>query len=218
MASVIVENEAPGEFLLDFHVHTRSHSFDSSLAAAEAAMDALARGLCAIVLTEHNALWSRQDQAELSDRHGLHVIAGMEIGTDVGHVLAFGLDRFTPELTHIDTLRRIASSEGAVLVLAHPLRPPGFGRPHADLAAMFDGYEVLNGDESRLAAQSALAVARQFGLAQTGGSDAHSARGLGRCFTRFEAPVHTVEALATALRSRACEAVRGPGALPLAHG
>ena len=53
----------------------------------------------------------------------------MELGTDVGHILVFGLDRYWPELLSIDGLCTIARSEGAAMVLAHPMRSNDGPRP-----------------------------------------------------------------------------------------
>lgn len=189
-------------FEIDLHVHTRLRSHDSSLTPEELVAEAKRLGQAAICITEHNDCWTADEARRLSEIHGIPVLRGMEIGTDVGHVLAFGIGRFTPEMFRVDALRLIADSQGAALVLAHPMRPPGFGRPLAELVGLFDGYEVLNGDESRLAAHSAEAIARQFGLATTGGSDAHSRQGLGRCHTVFETVIGNDYELSAAIRAR----------------
>ena len=41
----------------------------------------------------------------------------MELGTDVGHVIVLGLDRYHPELLEIEVLWRAVRDEGAVAVL-----------------------------------------------------------------------------------------------------
>ena len=112
-----------GGAVLDLHAHSRERSLDSGVRALVIAEQAALRGLDGICLTEHNALWSAEDARAMSERHGVCVLPGMELGTDIGHLLVFGLPRFTPELLAIDSLRPIVEAEGAAMALAHPMRP-----------------------------------------------------------------------------------------------
>ena len=202
---------AAARFLVDLHVHTRDKSQDSALDPAILALRALEEGHGAICITEHNACWTAAAAAALSARFGLPVFRGMEVGTNVGHVLAFGLDAFHRDMWDIEHLRRAADAEGGVLVLAHPLRPPGFPRSWDDLPALFDGLEVINADESSTSAVHLEELAAKYGLALTGGSDAHSARAVGRAVTEFEAPVRSDADLVAAIRARACLPLLGTG-------
>ena len=117
--------------------------------AAAIAEQAAARGLDGICLTEHNALWSDEEARALSERSGVRVLPGMELGTDVGHVLVFGLPRFTPELLAIESLLPIVAAEGAAMALAHPMRPfsgrlPGW----TQMSEWFHALEAINGDHA----------------------------------------------------------------------
>ena len=139
----------PGGSLIDMHAHSSNLSRDSGVAVGDLIAQAKRRGLDAICLTEHNALWPDAQIRELGERHAFTVLPGMELGTDMGHVLVFGLPRYHPELLEIEQLRRIVTAEGGVAVQAHPMRyrpgrQPGWG----EMREWFDGVEVVNGDHS----------------------------------------------------------------------
>ncbi len=189
---------------IDLHVHTLAMSRDSGLHPDVLAARVVEEGLDAICITEHNAIWLPSEARVLAEQAGLPVLRAIEVGTDVGHVLAYGFEAFHHEWWEVERLRRAADDEGAVLVLAHPLRSPGFGRPWDDLPALFEGIEVVNADESELSARQVGELARKYGLAATGGSDAHAATAVGRAGTLFDGPIGSDQDLVAAIRSGSC--------------
>ncbi len=191
-----------GGAVLDLHAHSSDLSLDSGVTAEAIAAQAAARGLDGICLTEHNSLWAAEAIRELSERHEVTVIPGMGLGTDVGHVLVFGLDRYSPELLLIDGLCAIARSEGAAMVLAHPMRSNDGPRPGwAQMGEWFDALEAINGDHSDGEDGYFVRLAAELGLAAVGGSDVHSRHAVGRAATAFPEPVPDVRALARLLRA-----------------
>jgi predicted metal-dependent phosphoesterase TrpH len=201
-------SEPPAPARLDLHTHGWERSLDSGASALALAQRAAACGLDGICLTDHNALCPTDEARALSEQCGIAVIPGMEVGTDIGHVLAFGLDRFRPELVRIEQLRRIALAEGAVLVWAHPMRELHLPRPDWDqLPALFDALEVVNGDHQDRPDGYLAGLAQRLGLGCTAGSDAHSIQAIGRVATAFPAPVRDLRALIAALRAHAHEAL-----------
>ncbi len=188
------------EFLVDLHVHTLVKSQDSSLDPAALIRRAESEGLSAICITDHNACWSDEETAELQKASSLPLLRGMEVGTSVGHVLAFGIPEFRREMWELDELRRAADREGGALVLAHPLRPPAFGRSWDELPGLFEGIEMINSDESMLVVDQVRELGERYSLALTGGSDAHSVAAVGRAATVFERPVTNDEELIKALK------------------
>jgi predicted metal-dependent phosphoesterase TrpH len=193
--------------LIDLHAHTRHKSLDSGLAPEALAERVKALGLSAVCITEHNNLWTDAEARELAERFEITVLRGMEISTDAGHVLAFGLDGYRLEMWRVERLHAIAESEGAALVLAHPTRAPGFGRPWDEARRMFAALECFNGDDHHRGSEYVLDLARTLGLPGTGGSDAHSLPAVGRRVTRFDRPIHTERDLIDALRDGACRPV-----------
>ena len=187
--------------IVDLHVHTTHMSMDSGLRPDEMVRRAKAAGLTAVAVTEHNAVWRAGEARALSEHFEFPVLRGMEISTDAGHVLCFGLERYTMEMYELDELNRIAKSEGAALVLPHPLREPGFGKSWEEAPQFFEGLESHNADDSRASVRLVEALATKLGMPTTGGSDAHSAPAVGRHATVFETLVETDRELVEALKS-----------------
>lgn len=190
---------APGA-LIDLHAHTRHRSMDSGLAPAALAERTIVLGLSAICITEHNNIWTEAEATALAEQYGLPVLRGMEISTDAGHVLVFGVEGYRLDMWQVKRLRAITEAEGGVMVLAHPTRGAGFGRPWADARNLFEALEGLNGDDYNGSAAYVLDLARSVGLPATGGSDAHSAPAVGRCATLFDGPIRTGRDLIDAIR------------------
>lgn len=196
--------------LIDLHTHTMPWSLDSGLRVEALLQRAKTAGLDGVCLTEHNATWAPAQAVRLSKEWGLAVFRGMEVSTELGHVLVFGLDHFRTEMMRLERLRDIVAESGSAMVLAHPHREPGLPVPLADLADWLHGVEVLNGSDANAANGYLAGLAAHAGLPGTGGSDAHSVGPIGTCATRFHAPLETDEALVQALREGRCEAVRLP--------
>jgi predicted metal-dependent phosphoesterase TrpH len=192
--------------LIDLHCHTRVYSACSALTPEALARAALAAGLDGVCVTEHDALWPLDDIETLSREFGLVVLRGVEVTTDMGHVLAFGLTRYAPEMARIERLKAIADGEGAVLVLAHPSRRYG-ALPEADPALWFHAFETENGTEGRIQNETAARVSRALPLPGTGGSDAHAVREVGTAATLFERAVSREQEFLDELRAGRYRAV-----------
>jgi predicted metal-dependent phosphoesterase TrpH len=193
--------------LIDLHCHTKVHSACSALTPEALVRAAAARGLDGVCITEHDALWPREDAEHLARGMGFFVARGMEVTTEVGHVLVYGVHRFEPAMALLDALHRTVRREGALMYLAHPGRRYGT-LPPDDLAAYFDSVETQNGTEGALQNENAARLARSLQLPGIGGSDAHSAREVGTCATRFDDVVRDEASFLAALRAGAYAAVR----------
>ena len=193
--------------LIDLHCHTRVHSACSALTPDALVRAAQARGIDGVCITEHDALWRADDIARLADEMRFIVLRGMEVTTEVGHVLVYGLDAHRPEMSALVELHRIVRAEGGLMYLAHPSRRYGT-LPPADLASVFDSVEVQNASEGMLQNDNAAHLARALPLPGIGGSDAHSAREVGACATEFDADARDEATFLAALQSGAYRAKR----------
>jgi predicted metal-dependent phosphoesterase TrpH len=171
--------------LIDLHTHSRPYSGDSVLTAEDLVERAAAAGLDGVALTEHDALRPLEEVEALAARTGILVLRGIEITTDIGHVLAFGLRCYSPALRSIEALRHEADACGAVIFLAHPYR--GWNRPidWERLPELVHGVEALNGQEHATRNERAQRLATGFSLPGIGGSDTHFLPGLAVCATRL---------------------------------
>ena len=193
--------------IFDLHIHTTKGSADSSLTPEDLILEAERLGLRGLCITEHAGPWDRHEFSAFAAKHNVVLIRAMEADTDMGHVLAFGVDRYQSGFHRAGELSRAAHATGGFVVSAHPFRgvlgqhhrtrPYLYPDPHEPIpqdpdAAMThpvfqlaDAIEVANGgtsdEENRFAAE----VAHRLNLPVTGGSDAHSTHGLGRFVTEF---------------------------------
>ncbi len=161
---------------------------------------AVARGLDGVCITEHDAIWPADEIARVADEMSFLVLRGMEVTTEVGHVLVFGLDHHNPAMAVLDDLRHIVGADDGLMYLAHPSRRYGT-LPPDDLSSVFDSVEVQNGTEGMLQNDNAARLASALRLPGIGGSDAHSVREVGVCATEFSAPVHDEASFLAALRA-----------------
>ncbi|HKZ50213.1 MAG TPA: PHP domain-containing protein, partial [Dehalococcoidia bacterium] len=151
--------------IIDLHAHTTLRSLDSGLAPEALVRRCKELGLSAVCVTEHNAMWPAAEARRLSERFEIPILRGMEISTDAGHVLVFGVEDYRPEMFRVDLLRAITEAEGGAMVLAHPMRGQGFRRSWEEAKDLFEALECLNGDDSNHYGQQIRTLADMLGLA-----------------------------------------------------
>ena len=201
---------------LDLHVHSSDGSDDAGGTVEGylkwvAARRALGFRIDGFVLTEHRRFDLDRDYAALAARYDAIVLRGVEVETDIGHVLVFGV---TPEflgrfdLTSVslpyDEVFRAAWETGGVAVGAHAGRPRIGCVEHADdRGVTLEGVhviEALNGGSNDYENGRAFDLAEARGLRVVGASDSHFVSALGRCLTRFDGAIRTIDDLVAALR------------------
>ncbi len=195
--------------LIDMHTHTSVYSTDSNLLPHESLAQAAERGLDGVILTEHDVVWPADRTAHLAEQIGILVLPGVEVTTELGHVLVYGLDALVPRITDAKRLRAFCDEQNALMFLAHPARDPGLRVPRAAMD-LFDGVEGLNGCDGPLQNQSASSRGRTRPLPPIGGSDSHALHEVGTAATEFAASIETLDDLMRALRSGDYQ----PAALP----
>lgn len=183
---------------------------DSGLTLDSLLARAKERGLDGVCLTEHNAVWQNKERLkEAGERHGIAVFRGMEVNTQYGHVLVYGLEAFRNIMFSFDELCNAVETEGGVLVLAHP-QWTSMGQPPSPdvIREHFHGIEVLNGEISNDASSYVESMANRLGKFGIGGSDSHSLEAVGRCATLFENRVSTDEEMVSEMRAGRVSAIR----------
>lgn len=194
----------PGWLTVELHCHT-CFSPDSLLRPDQLIGRARRRGLDRVAVTDHNTIQGALACAELDPAR---VIVGEEIQTQQGELLAYYLEEEVPAgLTPHEALRRLRE-QGAFISVSHPFDPHRQGAwgpqalleilPHVDAIEGFNARSMTNAPNRRAAD-----FARQHGVLQTVGSDAHAAWELGRATLRmpaFEGPAEMRAALQRAER------------------
>lgn len=200
--------------LIDLHTHTKRHSWDSDLTPDELIERSRDAGLHGVCFTEHDFFWDATEVAELGRRHNFLVLAGVEINTENGHILCFGLEGYVYGMHRAHTLAEHVQRHDGVMLAAHPYRRqmpfnPGDEGEYAfklDLAcenpayAFCRGMERYNGrgkpEENVFSGQ----VLERCMLPGVAGSDAHAVADIGRCATEFLDEVKDLGDLIRALK------------------
>jgi predicted metal-dependent phosphoesterase TrpH len=185
---------------LDLHVHSR-YSVDSRLSFEQILERITYQGLQGFALTDHNTSEGLAELERLRSTYpGFWFVPGVEISTQEGHLLAYGLRESPPPNRPLaETVERVAAL-GGISVLAHPFRwVHGVGRRVA-AAARVQGIEGRNGKNSELSNTRAELLAARRSIAITGGSDAHEPRQVGRAFTEFTGEVTSLDDLLEQIR------------------
>lgn len=180
--------------LIDLHCHTAPLSACSALDIRELVSLARKRGLDGVCLTEHDRAWPEKELAAARQELAFPIFSAVELTTDLGHVLAFGLPGPSAFSGIAAEVFAAGKPEGALLYLAHPARD-GLLRVTAETVRIFESVEAINGSDTRLQNMAATGLASGFRLPGIAGSDAHTAAEVGRAATRFERAIRTNEDL-----------------------
>ena len=109
-------------FAVDLHTHTRFGSNCSYMEPSQLVQRAKEVGLDAVCITEHNALWEEEAIRGLSEESGFRVLGGMEVSTELGDVLVFGVRSRLLAGSRIDELQGLVEEQGGLMIAAHPFR------------------------------------------------------------------------------------------------
>ena len=207
--------------LIDLHTHTHPLSHDSLLSPDDLIEAAKAASLDGVCLTEHDFFWDPAEAAALSKRHNFLVIPGIEVNTEDGHIVVFGLERFVYGMHRMHELARMADEFGAVMIAAHPyrrqlpfeLRHEGDWTHALERAVANPAYSHVTAIESQNGRGSdrenafSTEVATRLRLPTVAASDAHEGKDIGRCATEFERKITGLEDLIAELRAGRFRAV-----------
>lgn len=201
--------------LIDLHAHTWPRSHDSVLNPEDLVERAKRAGLDAIVFTEHDTLWDEASVREISEKHNFLVMAGVEISTDDGHILTFGVDKYVFGMHRSETLAKYVEAADGVMVAAHPYRRqmPWYVRneeeyeqalqraSHNPAYQFCDGLEEINGRGSEKENAFSKRLCDMMGMPGTGGTDSHAIQDIGKCATFLERDVHDTRELIEELKA-----------------
>ena len=171
--------------LFDMHIHTTKGSSDSNLSPEEMVLQAEQLGLFGLCITEHSGPWDRHEFQRFADQHDVILIRAMEVETDMGHILAFGMDRYLSGINKAVNLRQELDKVGGFMVTAHPfrnlypVRPNGrpliyqsadhvpstvSGASEHPIFSLVDAVEVANGATSNIENEFAFKVGETSGI------------------------------------------------------
>jgi predicted metal-dependent phosphoesterase TrpH len=168
-----------------------------------------------IAITDHDEVRGALEAREYAARRGyrVRVIPGTEVTTRHGHLLCYGVERTYPYLGSLRATIEAVRADGGWFVVPHPMSWLTLSVSAGSLRDLMrrgdayrpDAIEVLNPSVSgRVAHRRVLDANDEWGLAEFGGSDAHSLSLVGTSVTRF--PGSTEEDFRRAMRERTTRA------------
>ena len=201
--------------LIDLHNHTSRYSEDSLLSPEQLIEGAKNTGLDGIAITEHDFFWDSKALIQLGKHMDFLVIPGVEINTEQGHLLVFGLEGYVFGMHRPEFVKDMVDRRGGAMAIAHPHRrrfiaeinDPVFYEESLkktcrnSIFSMVDGVEVLNGRSSKRQNCFSEEIASRLNLKGIGTSDAHQAHDIGRYATRFERKITGLEDLIFELKA-----------------
>ena len=199
--------------IADLHIHTR---VSDGLATVEQTLDYIEHrtSLDVVAITDHEDVAGGLRAREFAARRGyrVEVVAGAEITTLQGHLLALFIETTPPSFRRVESTVEMIHQQGGLAVVPHPMSWLTRSISERTLdrvssaaqrggAEAFDAIETANPSPAgRLTRERALAAnAARWSLAETGGSDAHHLGHIGTGWTEFEG--RTAAALRSALDS-----------------
>jgi predicted metal-dependent phosphoesterase TrpH len=195
----------------DLHIHPSGSGGDPGLPTAIYAA-IRASGLQVAVLSDHDRIGIARDLVSRSRDEGIptELVVGEEISTSEGHLLGIGLSARVPSGLPLAESVAMVHGQGGVAVVAHPLLPTSISASRRLLVELAEGDPDRRPDALEAMHPTAMwlpgwrrrveQLADRCGYAVVGGSDAHSARSVGRVRTTF--PGSTEADLVAAIRGR----------------
>ena len=203
---------------IDTHCHTK-YSYDNWLEPVNLIRRAKFLGIDAVCITEHYSYEASEPVEQIGRDEGFLVLRGVEISTNRGHLLAYGVeddgwntwgrDNYLPLEDVIERINFL----GGICVPAHPFREVGLASLLEGIHGLqgIAGVESHNGNNCEVDNQLAIQAAHQRGLPTLGGSDCHKTEAVGRCATEFSSPVTCMADFVAAVRSASCRGAYFPG-------
>ena len=197
--------------LIDLHTHTRVGSDDSFIEIPDLVRKAKESGLDGVCITDHDWFWKREVIEGYSREHDFLILPGVEMGTDDGHLLVFGLNQYSFGMHRTANLKAGLDEAGGVMVLAHPHRrnlrwdedvETGVERYSQNpVFSLVDTVETDNGRSTERQNGFSREISERLGLRATGGSDAHQISDIPTSATVFERDVRNLEDLIRELKA-----------------
>lgn len=189
--------------IIDLHVHSNT-SFDSKIKIGILLKKLKEIGLDGIAITDHDSVAGIPKAKELAKKYHVKVFTGVEISTNRGHLLAYGIDEKPIYRKSVaETIDWIKDRDGAA-VCAHPFRASAPSIGDMVYEHHFDGIE-LNGRTKSTQNRAAEVAAKLMKITLVGGSDAHMIQRVGKISTQFHNEFTNDGDLVQAIRKGQCD-------------
>lgn len=191
--------------IIDLHNHTSKYSSCSTIKPDELIRLYIKSKIDGICITEHNYLWSKKEQIKLQKKYEdkIKIFFGIELSTDLGHVLAFGKNINDIELIYyFDELEKKVDRENCVFIWAHPFR---WGikinsKININLFNKFDALELYNGNLTEKEIKYTKKIINKYNINNTGASDTHSIKMALKYATYFKDNINNLTELIQSIK------------------
>ena len=198
---------------IDLHCHTK-YSGDNYLEPEELIEQAIRMSLDGVCITEHSSLLDSWVIEKIKIPEGFYVFRGIELSTSHGHLLVYGLkeDSWDAWYSHnyldFSHVLEKVHRHGGICAPSHPFRGwDSFGENVFKIDGI-DAIETHNGIDLENMNHKAIHIARLRNLPSIGGSDCHQKAQVGRAFTEFKNPVHTIDELIEEIKMGHCKGMK----------
>lgn len=194
---------------IDLHCHSK-YSHDDYLEPGELIEQVINVNLDGVCFTEHDSLMASGPVERIAIPEGFYVFRGLEISTDRGHLLVYGLKDDSWNIWNRDNyldvfhVMEIVHGLGGICVPAHPFRGWDFFGEDVLRIEGLDAMETHSGRSSEDENKKAMHAARMKNLPSIGGSDCHSKEQVGKAFTEFKHAVCTMDELIEEIKKGNC--------------
>jgi len=197
--------------IIDLHTHTLVGSDDSYVDIDELVQRAKESGLDGVCITDHEWFWKQSTIERFRRELDFLILPGVEMNTEDGHFLVFGLERYVFGMHRTNFLKKELDKVGGVMILAHPYRRNMYyGEEVEDSVKRYskrsffelvDIIETHNGRATEKQSLFSQLLSQRLHFKGTGGSDAHQLRDIPSCATSFERDISNVQELITELKA-----------------
>ncbi|MBQ3080102.1 MAG: PHP domain-containing protein [Clostridia bacterium] len=222
------------DFYVQMHLHTSETSRCGKASGKDIAAACKEAGYSLIAITDHffnanigcerNIPWEEKVEylfrgyysaKKEGDRLGLIVIRGWETFQNGRELLTYGLDEdFLLKNKDIDQVSyyeyiKLVNEAGGKIVHAHPYRRAGYipeFEPDPKSVEAYEVYNAGNGDDAWN--EKALNAAKENGLLEFSGSDAHRTESVRGGAMKIMHPVYTINEIFEAVRNGESEIIK----------
>jgi predicted metal-dependent phosphoesterase TrpH len=187
---------------VDLHVHSNT-SFDSKIKVSTLLKKLKEIGLEGIVITDHDSNVGNVKAREQAKKYDVKVFSGVEITTDSGHILAYGVYEKPPYRKSVGVTIDWIHDQGGIAICAHPFRKSSPSLEEKVYDHNFDAIEI-NGRCQESQNRAAALAARVLDLPLVGGSDAHYIHRVGHIYTEFTTEITNDDELLKAIKTGQC--------------
>ncbi len=162
---------------IDMHVH--SHYSDGVLTIRQIIKQAKKRGLDGFAITDHDTI---KGHKEIKKENDITIIPGLEITSEKGHILAYGIKEMIPKSLSVEETIELIHEQGGLAVAAHPLELRRKG-VWDFWNYNFDATEINSLVKPEILNDKTIRKAREIRLSVIAGSDAHDTHMIGKATT-----------------------------------